>query len=158
MEALRKIVIIACLLAIAIAIVDMLYPSKKFDKQVHLIFSLIFLIGIITPFLSGSVNFNLSDISTVEQSQNYVEIQDNVNKQYVSTIESNISCSLSTLLNQNQINIKEISTKVNIAEDNSISISKVNIACNNINDNQKILNLIQSEVGQEVNVVINQGE
>lgn len=158
MDALRKIVLIACLLAIAISILDMLYPSKKFDKQVHLIFSIIFLLGITAPIASGKIQLSMPEVNDFQESTTYTDMQKNVNVQYKETIEKNISKALNEKLSKNQINIKEISTKVNIADNNSISISEVNIACNSLDDNQKILNLIQSEVGQEVNVVINQGE
>ena len=142
MDALRKIVLIACLLAIAISILDALYPSKKFDKQVHLIFSLIFLLGITAPIISGKIQFNIPDAENFKESKNYTDIQANVNKQYKTTVEENINKALTEKLSKNQINIKEISTKVNIADNNSISISEVDIACNSLDNNQKILNLI----------------
>ena len=158
MDTLSKIVLIACILAIAISILNTLYPSKKFEKQVHLIFSLIFLIGVLTPIVTGSVQLSIPTANTFDNNQSYQDMQNNINATYKTTIESNISKSLSNRLVQNKINVKEISTKVNIAEDNSISISEVNIACNSLDNNEEILNLVKSEVGQEVNVVIKQGE
>ena len=158
MDALRKIVLIACLLAIAISILDMLYPSEKFNKQVHLIFSLIFLLGITAPIISGKIQLDIPKVDDFKESTTYTDMQDNVNAQYKTTVEQNINKALTEKLSKNQINIKEISTKVNIADNNSISISEVEIACNSLVDNEKILNLIKSEVGQEVNVVVKQGE
>ena len=157
MDAVRKIVLISCFLAIALSILDMLYPNKKFEKQVHLIFSLVFIIGIITPFLTGGIAFAIPDIERMETSQTYSTIQNTVQNEYKSEIEANVNRSLFALLQKNQTNAKEISTKINIADDNSISIIEVEVMSDDSGEDQKIRTLIQGEIGQEVNVVIKQG-
>lgn len=158
MDSIRRMVLVACLLAIAMTILDMLYPSKKFDKQVKLIFSLVFTLGVLTPFLSGKITLSLPEIGKPQSSPSYSGIETTVAQEYKNAIETNISKTLSECLKENQISAEEIFTKVNIAEDNSISISEVEVMSHSEADSAEIIRLIKSRLGQETNVVVKQEE
>ena len=157
MDAVRKIILVACFLAIALSLLDILYPSQRFKKQVHLIFSLVFVIGLLMPFFSGSLTFDFPDIQNEKAEQSFSVIQNGVQTDYASAVETNINQALSELLKKNQIPAKEISAKINIEPDNSISIIKVEVVPEIPTDGQKIQSLIQSEVGQKTDVVVRQG-
>ena len=156
MDSVRKLVLISCILAIAISVFDMLYPGKKFEKQMRLLLSLVFVIGIITPVFTGAISFTVPTFASVRENQNYNNLQDSVYQSYQSNIKENIENNLTKIIRQNEINVKEISVSINIDEDNCISISEVSIIPEDNKDTAEIISIIKSEVGIEPNIM--QGE
>ncbi|MEG0615343.1 MAG: stage III sporulation protein AF [Oscillospiraceae bacterium] len=154
MDFIKKIVLISSLLAIGISILDMLYPNKKFTKQLRIVFSLIFIIGIFSPLVAGNVEFSFPTALEIKETPEYSVMQTNVEKQLNKKIEENISLALTKKLEANGIAVKNIFVNINIAQDNSISINEVNIISENDFDAEKAIALIKSEVGKEVAVIV----
>lgn len=152
-DSVRKLILIACLLAIAISITDMLYPAKKFSKQMRLLFSLTFVIGIITPIITGSVDFTIPASLSMNNSVEYENMDKFVYDTYEGNITSNIEHNILDILNKNKINVQEISVSVNINEDNSIDINEVNIITDNSDQSDQITNIVTSEVGVQPNII-----
>lgn len=150
MDKIRSIVLIACLLSIAISILDMLYPSKKFEQQVRFIFSLVFLIGLATPFLTGGITF--PSISFPDE--NYSDITDSVNSQMNTAVEGNIEKALGNKLSAEKISVKNISVSVTILGEDSISINKVQIVPEDKADSDRIKKIISGELGMETNITV----
>ena len=65
MSAFSSVIGLACFISLAISFIDMICPEKKFEKQLKVIFSLIFIISVITPFLKGDIIFDLPEIDIV---------------------------------------------------------------------------------------------
>ncbi len=153
MEALKKLVAVSCFLAVGISMLDMLCPEKKFEKQIRLIFSLFFLIGLAAPFLSGG-NFSFEGFDLPKEGD-FSSVQDSLKEDYKSAIEKNISSALLEKLKASGVNADKISTKVNISDDNSISISEIEVELSQNSDKQKAFDVIKNEVGENIRVAIN---
>ena len=159
MDAIQKIVLIACLLSIAIMIFDIMYPNDKLHKQVKLIFSLIFILGIFTPIISGKINITIPTSTSIEDNTLYIDFQDKMDEQVLSQAKKRIEQVLSHELSKKGIKTKEISIKINIEDNSCISISEVEIACDSITKAQRdIINeFISNELGEKTKIIINQG-
>ena len=152
METFRMISATSCFLGIVITIFNKMYPSEKFEKQMKTIFSLVFLISILTPILNGS--FNLPDITeTVEASNAYFqEISINADEYFIRSIEKNISIRLEAELNSKNIFPVEVQTSVNISDNNSISINEVNVTVTDIELAEEIKKCIYTNIGEDAKI------
>lgn len=154
METFRSISITACFLGIAITIFSRLYPSEKFEKQMKTIFSLILVISIANPIASGKLE--LPDISeaVTANSDYYQSLSENTDDYFIKSIERNISINIEAELKEHNIFPLEINTNINISENNSISISEVSVTVDNAEYADEIKNIISSNTGDEVNVIV----
>ena len=152
METFRMITVTSCFLGIVITIFSRMYPSEKFEKQMKTIFSLIFLISILTPILNR--NFKFPDITeTVESSNAYFqEISVNADEYFIRSIEKNISIRLEAELNSKKIFPVEIQTSVNISDNNSISINEVNVTVTDIELEDEIKEYICTKIGEDATI------
>lgn len=160
METFRMISATACFLGIIITIFSRMYPSEKFEKQMKTIFSLIFLISILTPILNGRLQ--LPDISETVVASNayYHEISVNTDEYFISSVEKNISIRLEAELNSENIFPLEIQTSVNISDNNSISINEVNVLMKDVELADEIKICVNDSVGKDVivNVKMKEGQ
>lgn len=154
MEDIQKIILISCVLAIGISVADMLCPGKKYEKQMKLIFSLIFLTGLVTPIISGDVHFSTIVSLSLHESSEYSNIENSVYEIYCSNIKRNIENNLINVLSIKQIKLKEIDVNINIKSDKSIFINEVTIIPENIEDKVAIEDTVRNEVGQETSIII----
>lgn len=152
MEALKKLVAVSCFLAVGISMLDMLCPEKNLKSKYALFFSL-FLIGLAAPFLSGG-NFSFEGFDLPKEGD-FSSVQDSLKEDYKSAIEKNISSALLEKLKASGVNADKISTKVNISDDNSISISEIEVELSQNSDKQKAFDVIKNEVGENIRVAIN---
>lgn len=154
METFRSISITACFLGITITIFGRLYPSEKFEKQMKTIFSLILVISIANPIASGKLE--LPDISeaVTANSDYYQSLSENTDDYFIKSVEKNISINIETELREHNILPLEINTNINISENNSISISEVSVTVDNAEYADEIRNIISSNTGDEVNVIV----
>lgn len=158
MDLFRAISYIACLIAIIIAVIDSLYPSEKYAKQMKMIFSLVFLSCITAPIVNKEVS--LDDISvSVEADSNLLdERAEETYDYFIKSIENNLNMELKSTLTQNQINVQEILTSINISDDNSICIREVQIIMSDKDKYDKAVKLIEDEVGEDVFVCVKECE
>ena len=109
MATFQMISLTACFLGIVITVFSRLYPSEKFEKQMKTIFSLVFIISIVTPIVQKELY--LPDISeTVTTSSDYYQsICENTDEYFIKALENNISANLKSELNKAKIYPLEIS-------------------------------------------------
>jgi hypothetical protein len=150
MDAFRAISRIACFVGIVIAAMDALYPSEKFAKQIKMIFSLIFLLCIAEPIASGKIALPDEFISAEASADKLNRVSDKTYDYFIKSVENNISTSLKEKLKEHEIIAEEILTSINISENNSISISEVEIVLSDIADSQQAAEIIRNEAGENV--------
>lgn len=149
MGALRSITLIACFLGIAISMFDIVTPSEKLKKQIRFIFSLVFIIAIITPILNGNVNFEIPTVEKIENSEEYIAVTKAYNESLANIFKTNIEKNLKEKLSVNNINAKNVSLIVNIDEKDSISISEADVvlAVSQMDLEDKAISVVQNEIG-----------
>lgn len=154
MATFRMISLTACFLGIVMTIFSRLYPSEKFEKQIKTIFSLIFVLSIVTPIAKDKLD--LPDISkTITASSDYYQsISENTDEYFIRSLESNISANLKAKLNEAEFYPLEIQTIVNISEDNSISINEVRVIMQSKECSDVIEELIGTYIGEDAAVIV----
>ncbi|MDE5648500.1 MAG: hypothetical protein K2I33_01150 [Oscillospiraceae bacterium] len=125
MELMRKVILSACFLSVVITIVDSIKPGEKFSQQLKMIFSLIFITGILSVVLKGSLNFDIPAYADLEYSDDYNSLEDAAGIAVKSETEKNINVYIEDILLKNDVSFDKISSDVNIEEDNSIIINRI---------------------------------
>ena len=149
-DILKGVVFSACAAAVGISLIDMLYPENRFGKQMRFIFSAVFIIVLATPLVSGELKL---DPQSAEIAASSVKTDEKVVGSYFkASVEKNIALSLTKRLAAAGINTKKISVSINIAEDESISITKVIFIPENAADFSEAAALMQNELGECVEI------
>lgn len=113
----------ACLLGIIFSVIHSMNPSEKLSRQMNIIFSLIMIAIVISPFAKADFSIEINNIpETVSEDTSY--IFDNQMDRLIST---NISENLGKALADKGIFPIKISVDINNSEGNSISITGVEI-------------------------------
>ncbi|MBP0960435.1 MAG: stage III sporulation protein AF [Oscillospiraceae bacterium] len=151
MSAFSSVIGITCFVSLAISFVDMICPEKKFEKQLKVIFSLIFVISVAMPFLKGNIILDFPEIDIVSadvslENQHY-------NDEIIKQIEKNVEEGLQNELLVKNLHTEEISVNVNISDNNSISISKVIFYTKNSETEEEIYSEIRKILGDETEII-----
>lgn len=154
MDSFRSIAFTACFLGIVITIFNSLYPSDKFAKQIKTIFSLIFILSIAKPIVSGKISFPEIGDTVSASAEHYETLNDNTYKYFISSVENNISAALETKLHEKNIYPEEIETSINISENGSISINEVKITLNDMTESYEARRCIIDETESGVTVTV----
>lgn len=125
MELMKKVILSACFLSIVITIVDSIKPGEKFSQQLKMIFSLIFITGILSVFIKGGLNFDIPAYADLEYSDDYNSLEDAAGMAVKSETEKNINVYIEDILLKNDVSFDKISSDINIEEDNSIIINRI---------------------------------
>ena len=151
MSVFSSVIGLACFVSLAISLVDMICPEKKFEKQLKVIFSLLFVISVATPFLKGDIilDFPEIDIVSADISVESKRYDDTIIKE----IEQNVEKGLRDELISKNLYTKEISVNVNISDNNSISISKVIFYIENSEMEEEIYSEIRKILGEETEII-----
>ena len=134
MDTFRAVAGTACFLGIVITMFSSLYPSEKFAKQMKMIFSLIFILSIVKPFVSGRIGFPDLRGIVPASSDHYEAVSENTYDYFIDSVERNISSSFENELNKINIYPVRIETSVNISDSGSISINEVRLVLKDTDD------------------------
>lgn len=125
MELMKKIILSACFLSIVITIVDSMKPSEKFSQQLKMIFSLIFITGIMSAALKGGLNIEIPAYADLDYSDDYNSLEHAADTALKNETEKNINAYVEDILLKNDVSFDKISSDINIKEDNSIIINRI---------------------------------
>lgn len=125
MELMKKVILSACFLSIVITIVDSIKPGEKFSQQLKMIFSLIFITGILSVVIKGGLNFDIPAYADLEYFDDYNSLEDAAGMAVKSETEKNINVYIEDILLKNDVSFDKISSDINIEEDNSIIINRI---------------------------------
>ena len=146
MDILEKMVFSACLVSCAVAVADALKPSDKFNRQLKMIFSALFLCGLLAPAVSGSFSLDLPVNGSADSGiYNKIDTDSELKK----AIEDNIAKTAEEILRQDEISFKKVSVSVNINEDNSIDINEICICSSEF---EKAAESLKSQLGKGIRV------
>lgn len=148
MDMLREIMLAACFTGAAISVAGSAAFGEKLRGQLGFLFSLIFALAVIAPIASGDtqINFNVAEFS--EESM-YRDASDEYNAQILKRVEDNLEKTAAEALAGAGIECSEIHIYANISEDNSISIVKASVACEDFDSARAVLSGI---LGSDVDI------
>lgn len=151
MSSFSSLIGVACFVSLAISFIDMICPEKKFDKQLKVIFSLIFVIAVINPFIKGEIDFDFPEFDMVSSDISFEK--ERYSDEVIKQIEKNIENGLKNDLAEKELYPEEIFVSVNISDNNSISISKVVFYTENSETEEKIYTEIRKILGEETEII-----
>lgn len=126
MDILKTAIFTACIIGIVSTLTDMATPNGRLKKQLSIILTMVLILGIFTPFVSGGFKLDLSgaDLPDTDEYERYSEdFQD----MYLTQSEENIKKALAGLLKNEGITADKIDIVSAIDEYNSLEIKKVRV-------------------------------
>ena len=109
MELMKKIILSACFLSVIITIADSIKPGEKFTQQLKMIFSLV----------------DIPAFADLEYSEDYNNVENAADNILKEETESKIDAYIEDILLENEVTFDKISSDVNIDENNSININRI---------------------------------
>ncbi len=125
MVLMKKIILSACFLSVIITIADSIKPGEKFTQQLKMIFSLVFITGILSAALKGDFAFDIPAFADLEYSEDYNNVENAADNILKEETESKIDAYIEDILLENEVTFDKISSDVNIDENNSININRI---------------------------------
>ena len=125
MELMKKIILSACFLSVIITIADSIKPGEKFTQRLKMIFSLVFITGILSAALKGDFAFDIPAFADLEYSEDYNNVENAADNILKEETESKIDAYIEDILLENEVTFDKISSDVNIDENNSININRI---------------------------------
>lgn len=149
MSAMRILVASACFMSVGICIAQTLLPERKFDRQMRIIFSLLFIAAIASPIMSGRLNFDFSELSdSVTAFADVYDIEEDMRRE----IGKNIADGLAEELSARGIPAEKICVDVNIEDENCISITNIGFIPLYDKDAEEISATIKFLLGEDIAV------
>ncbi|MGN1103183.1 MAG: hypothetical protein ACI4RG_13375 [Huintestinicola sp.] len=140
----------ACVLGIIFSVINNMTPSEKFSRQMNIIFSMILILVIVSPFADGEIKLEISDISeSIPEDYSYI-----YDEQTSRLISANISDNLGQILAENGIFPLKISVDINNSSDGSISIIGAEIILSDSADSKSAAKLAAEALGVEKQLII----
>ncbi|MGN1305162.1 MAG: hypothetical protein ACI4YB_09030 [Oscillospiraceae bacterium] len=154
MNEIQLVIISAGMLAVVMNIFESVYPSEKYSKQMRMIFALIFVLTLSKPLISSIEKISDTTESVDVINENITISPDKTLDYFKGSVERNISSRLYDILAENNIEVKEIKTSINISESGSISINEVKIAAENAAQGAEAVDIVKQETGEDTLVKI----
>lgn len=150
MDMLCQVSASACVLGIIFSVISNMTPSEKFARQMNIIFSLILILVIVTPFTDGEFDLEIHDISeNIPEDNSYLYSQ-----QTDRLISANISDNLGQVLSEKGIFPLKISVDINNSEGGSISIIEAEIILPKGSDSGTAKKLAAEALGIDPSLII----
>ncbi|MGN0620692.1 MAG: hypothetical protein ACI4I9_02390 [Porcipelethomonas sp.] len=148
MELMKKMILAACFISIIITLADSVKPDK-FSSQLKLIFSLVFICGIITAALNGK-NYTEPDICIeLEETAAFENMSAAAENAFAESAETSVADAVQAVLDENGVSYEKITASVNIDEDSRININEIGYKGN---EPERAKELIQENIGEDTEV------
>lgn len=154
MEAFKELITTLCLAGIGLAIYKMMVPSGTYEKQIRVLVSLVFILGVISPFAKGEISLHVSANGELVESVEYARIEEQANSYLKSHFTTNLETSLVKVLEEKGLAVDKISVNVDISKEYSISINEVRVLTSNKADTEAIKAAIKKEVGDDTDIQV----
>ncbi len=154
MEKIKEIVTCVCLAAIAVSLMDTISHGKKLKKQLHLLFSGLIIVTILSAIVNSDISLDLpvySELSDVIEKSDVIDVIDNISER---EIESELALTLGNYLYSVGVVADKISVYVNITDNNSIEISKTEVVLHDRSYAEKTENAVKNLFG-DIKIQIN---
>lgn len=147
METMRTIVLVTCAVSLLSGVLDALKPNKKFDRQMRLLLSVVFLLAFLAPFVKGldDLHWNswetdavISDHLTAEMAQ-----------QTLQYAQENLEQTLVQYLQEHNLADAQVQVQMHMTDDDSIEINRVIVSCTN---SETATALLKECLGEEVTI------
>lgn len=142
MEEISRAVLTASTASVALTVLELIAPAKKFRKQLGLIFSMVFILFVFGPVLKNPPE--IPELSAFSGSEIAAISPDEF---ILSETKKNIERELYGCFRENGYEAEEISVLIHTDENGGISISEVKITCRQGADLEAIEKLAREKTG-----------
>ncbi|MDE5917002.1 MAG: hypothetical protein K2G62_02615 [Oscillospiraceae bacterium] len=118
-------ILAACFISVVITLADSVKPGDKFSSQLKLIFSLVFICGILTAALNGQYESGFDLSFDTDNIETYDSISGAAESSVISSAESSIADTVRNVLDENGVSYEKITASINIEEDSRININEI---------------------------------
>ena len=118
-------ILAACFISVVITPADSVKPGDKFSSQLKLIFSLVFICGILTAALNGQYESGFDLSFDTDNIETYDSISGAAESSVISSAESSIADTVRNVLDENGVSYEKITASINIEEDSRININEI---------------------------------
>ena len=143
MERMRAIVLSACAVSLLAGALDAIRPSPKFDRQMKLLLSAVFLLAILTPLAQGSRDFSVDWSGDGVFSAELTET--------AACAAENLEMTLQQQLSAGGVPDAKVQVQMHTAEDGRIEIDCVTAFCT---EPEKARALLAESLGNEVKLYV----
>ena len=151
LELLKKVILSACFLSVVISLADSIKPGDRFSRQLKLIFSLIFISGIITSAANGNFSFDLPVAADVGELENYSDMSEAADNAMMYSAEQSVIDEIGRILTAQGISYEKITANINMEADGGIIINEIGY-CGA--EYERACSIIRSSLGEvEVSLV-----
>lgn len=148
MEIFRGAAASACFLGIIFSALSGIVPDERLSKQLNVIFSLVMILVVVTPFIGTDISFD-DFVPDESISTDYEKIYADG---FSEAVQSELCGNIAALLEENGITPVKISADVNNFSDGSISISKVTVSLSDGADKDKTYRILRDALGDDTEV------
>lgn len=124
-EGIKAVIWGSCLLAVAISLLDGLCPGKTFNRQIKLLFSVFFLVGVAVPILKWDFSLSAPALGAVYQEETLEGLNSAVQESAIQLTERNLKRSLVQICEEEGVEVGLVEVKANIIEGGGIEITSV---------------------------------
>ncbi len=146
MEKAHAIVLITCVISILSGILDALKPDNRFDRQLRLLLSSVFVLAVLTPFAGGMRDLHIDWNSDVSASSS---LADAVTIQTEDVAGENLETALTSLLTNSGVTPVDVTVVMHTNADGSIDIEQVTAFCSDADTANRLLTEC---LGEEVKI------
>ena len=118
-------ILAACFISVVRTPADSVKPGDKFSSQLKLIFSLVFICGILTAALNGQYESGFDLSFDTDNIETYDSISGAAESSVISSAESSIADTVRNVLDENGVSYEKITASINIEEDSRININEI---------------------------------
>lgn len=141
--------ILVCVSAIACSLLDMIVPSGKMEKIVRFVFGVFMICAVINPFVTATKGFDIDlkiPNSEIKKDYKFSESMEDIEMR---AAECKIKNILEETLDEINIEPQKINISMDINEENSISINKVEVVLGkeNIDRQEEVKSIIKNKLG-----------
>lgn len=150
MDILKTSIFTACIIGIVSSFTDIAAPEGVLKKQMKVILTMILILGIFTPFLSGGFKLDLNAADKLVDQEEYEDLSENFQEMYLNRSTENIKDVLINLIEHQGITVKKTVIDSHLNEYNSLEIKKVTVYLQNSSqsDRDKITAIISENLPQ----------
>ena len=127
MESIRLIGTSICFTAVVASIFSMLVPDSRLDKVLKFAISLFFLTGLVSPFLSGGLDFHV-DLAPAQSTASAERMEEAVQAQFAALAQRRVESAVAEVLRQEGLPVRKVETAIHIDESDGISITNVKVS------------------------------
>lgn len=112
-------------------------PGGRIKKQFGIILTMILILGIFTPFLSGGFKLDLSGVDELQETDEYERLNEDFQNMYIEKSSENMEEVLAGLMEQEGLLIDKIDIVSRLDEYNSLEIEKVMVYLSDLTDTKR---------------------